>query len=171
MKPAYFFSMTETAYIGIGSNLNHPHENCKQAVVRLNAHPNVEVKSESSLYQTEPLGIKEQDWFVNAVIEVATGLDAEELLTALLEIERAMGRVRQKKWGPRIIDLDILFYGNRIINTTRLKIPHPEIARRRFVLAPLKEINPRLLHPELKKTVQELLAELPNEEQTVHRLS
>ncbi|MFQ5715894.1 MAG: 2-amino-4-hydroxy-6-hydroxymethyldihydropteridine diphosphokinase, partial [Nitrospinales bacterium] len=120
--------MTETAYIGIGSNLNHPHENCKQAVVRLNAHPNVEVKSESSLYQTEPLGIKEQDWFVNAVIEVATGLDAEELLTALLEIERAMGRVRQKKWGPRIIDLDILFYGNRIINTTRLKIPHPEIA-------------------------------------------
>ena len=162
--------MNETAYIGVGSNLNYPQENCKQAVARLKAHPNIKVLVESSLYDTEPLGIKDQQWFINKVVEVVTGLDAEGLLTALLNIEREMGRLREEKWGPRIIDLDLLFYGDRIIETVNLKIPHPGTALRRFVLAPLVEINPNLFHPILKKTIRELLAAIPIKDQATYRL-
>ena len=122
------------------------------------------------MYKTEPLEIKEQDWFINIVIEVVTELNAGELLMILLEIEQQMGRVREKKWGPRIIDLDLLFYGDKIIKTSNLKIPHPKIAQRRFALAPLEEINPGFFHPVLKKTIRKLLAELPKGEQAVHRL-
>ena len=163
--------MTEIAYIGVGSNLNHPQENCKRAVARLNAHQNIKVKAEASFYETEPLGVKEQGWFINTVVEVITELDAEELLTVLLEIEQEMGRMRQEKWGPRIIDLDLLFYGDKIIKTANLIIPHPEIVHRRFVLAPLEEINPSLFHPLIKKTIRELLEALPIEEQVAYRLS
>ncbi|MFQ5671560.1 MAG: 2-amino-4-hydroxy-6-hydroxymethyldihydropteridine diphosphokinase [Nitrospinales bacterium] len=163
--------MSETVYIGIGSNMGSPRENCRQAMARLNVRPGITAMGQSSLYETEPVGVEEQNWFVNAVMEIKTDFNPEELLTALLKIEQEMGRVRREKWGPRIIDLDILFYGNRIIDTARLKIPHPEAARRRFVLAPLEEINPNLRHPALDKTVRELLAALPNEEQTARRLS
>lgn len=150
--------------------MENPQENCKQAAARLNAAPGITVTAQSSLYETEPVGVKEQDLFVNAALEIKTDFDPEELLAVLLQIEQDMGRVRRQKWGPRIIDLDLLFYGDRVIETTRLKIPHPEAARRRFVLAPLEEINPNLRHPVLDKTVRELLAALPHGEQAARRL-
>ena len=150
--------------------MENPQENCKQAAARLNAAPGITVTAQSSLYETEPVGVKEQDLFVNAALEIKTDFDPEELLAVLLQIEQDMGRVRRQKWGPRIIDLDLLFYGDRIIDTAHLKIPHPEAARRRFVLAPLEEINPNLRHPVLDKTVRELLAALPHGEQAARRL-
>jgi len=150
--------------------MENPQENCKQAAARLNAAPGITVTAQSSLYETEPVGVEKQNSFVNAALEIKTDFDPEELLAALLKIEQDMGRVRRQKWGPRIIDLDLLFYGDRVIETTRLKIPHPEAARRRFVLAPLEEINPNLRHPVLDKNVRELLAALPHGEQAVRRL-
>ncbi len=162
--------MSHTAYIGIGSNLESPAENCLKAVERLNTHPNLTLIARSSLYQSEPFGITDQDWFVNSVVQLTTSLSPEELLRACLSIEQAMGRTRTKKWGPRIIDLDILFYDDLILKQEGLEIPHSGIAERSFVLAPMNEIAPEFIHPKLKKSIQTLLMEIPNPQQ-VNRLS
>ncbi len=162
--------MPHTAYIGIGSNLVSPTENCLKAVQRLNAHADLNVVARSSLYQSEPFGITDQDWFVNSVAQITTSLSPEELLRACLSIEQAMGRTRTKKWGPRIIDLDILFYDDLILKQEELEIPHPGIAERSFVLAPMNEIAPEFIHPKLKKSIQALLIEVPNP-QKVNRIS
>ncbi|MEE8259444.1 MAG: 2-amino-4-hydroxy-6-hydroxymethyldihydropteridine diphosphokinase [Nitrospinaceae bacterium] len=162
--------MPHTAYIGIGSNLESPTENCLKAVQRLNAHADLTVVARSSLYQSEPFGITDQDWFVNSVAQITTSLSPEELLRACLSIEQAMGRTRTKKWGPRIIDLDILFYDDLILKQEELEIPHPGIAERSFVLAPMNEIAPEFIHPKLKKSIQGLLIEVPNP-QKVNRIS
>jgi 2-amino-4-hydroxy-6-hydroxymethyldihydropteridine diphosphokinase len=157
--------MPHTAYIGIGSNLESPAENCLKAIERLNAHADLTVVARSSLYQSEPLGITDQDWFVNSVIQLTTSLPPEELLHACLAIEQVMGRTRTEKWGPRIIDLDILFYDDLILKQEGLEIPHPGIAERSFVLAPMNEIAPEFIHPKLKKPIQTLLLEIPNPQQ------
>jgi 2-amino-4-hydroxy-6-hydroxymethyldihydropteridine diphosphokinase len=157
--------MPHTAYIGIGSNLESPAENCLKAIERLNAHADLTVVARSSLYQSEPLGITDQDWFVNSVIQLTTSLPPEELLHACLAIEQVMGRTRTEKWGPRIIDLDILFYDDLILKQEELEIPHPGIAERSFVLAPMNEIAPEFIHPKLKKPIQTLLLEIPNPQQ------
>ena len=162
--------MPHTAYIGIGSNLESPTENCLKAVQRLNAHADLNVVARSSLYQSEPFGITDQDWFVNSVAQITTFLSPEELLRACLSIEQAMGRTRTKKWGPRIIDLDILFYDDLILKQEELEIPHPGIAERSFVLAPMNEIAPEFIHSKLKKSIQALLIEVPNP-QKVNRIS
>lgn len=162
--------MPHTAYIGIGSNLESPTENCLKAVQHLNAHADLTVVARSSLYQSEPFGITDQDWFVNSVAQITTSLSPEELLRACLSIEQAMGRTRTKKWGPRIIDLDILFYEDLILKQEELEIPHPGIAERSFVLAPMNEIAPEFIHPKLKKSIQALLIEVPNP-QKVNRIS
>ena len=162
--------MSHTAYIGIGSNLESPAENCLKAVERLNTHPNLTLIARSSLYQSEPFGFTDQDWFVNSVVQLTTSLSPEELLRACLSIEQAMGRTRTKKWGPRIIDLDILFYDDLILNQEGLEIPHSGIAERSFVLAPMNEIAAEFIHPKLKKPIQTLLMEIPNPQQ-VNRLS
>lgn len=153
--------MSTIAYIGIGSNLENPLEQCKEAIARLERSPGISVTARSSFYETEPVGITDQAWFVNAAVEVRTSLDPFRLLEALLEIERDMGRVRREKWGPRLIDLDLLFYADRVLDGDNLKIPHPAIPERRFALAPLREIARGYVHPVLKKTVDQLLAELP----------
>jgi 2-amino-4-hydroxy-6-hydroxymethyldihydropteridine diphosphokinase len=106
------------------------------------------------------VGKTDQDWFVNGVVSLETSMDPRELLDFLLSIERKMGRVREAKWGPRTIDLDILFYGNQILKETDLQVPHPRLHERRFVLIPLKDVAPDLVHPVLGKTVSEILAEL-----------
>jgi len=159
-----------TAYIGIGSNMASPEENCNEAADLLDDHPAISVSSRSSLYQTEPFGKSNQDWFVNSVVEVTTHLSPELLFKACLEIEKKMGRIRGEKWGPRIIDLDVLFYDDCVFRESNLEVPHPGIAERSFVLVPMNEIAPDLVHPKLKKSVETLLEEIPNPQQ-VNRIA
>ncbi len=113
----------------------------------------------SPVYETEPVGKKDQPWFLNAVGLIETTLEPLRLLDDILGIERKMGRKRENKWGPRNIDLDILLYADLIMNSDRLTLPHPQMHKRKFVLLPLTRINPNLLHPLLKKNVTELLNE------------
>jgi 2-amino-4-hydroxy-6-hydroxymethyldihydropteridine diphosphokinase len=157
--------MPHTAYIAIGSNLESPAENCLKATEYLNAHPDLTLVARSSLYQSEPFGNTDQNWFINSVVQLSTPLSQEELLRACLSIEQAMGRTRTEKWGPRIIDLDILFYDDLILKQEGLEIPHPGIAERSFVLTPMNEIAPQFIHPKLKQSIQTLLMEIPNPQQ------
>ena len=113
------------------------------------------------------MGKKDQDWFINGVVAAETSLRPREFLDFLLDIERQMGRERGERWGPRVIDLDILFYGAKVLNEGGLQIPHPRLHERRFVLIPLRDIAPDLEHPLLNKTVSEILSELPVEEKVV----
>ena len=155
--------MTHTAYIGIGSNLCNPDKNCVEAIEKLSTNNDIKIVSKSLLYQTTPVGHIKQDWFVNSVIKIDTQLSPKELLSALLNIESEMGRVRREKWGPRVIDLDLLFYDNLILNQEGITLPHPEIQKRKFVLVPLNEIAENLTHPILKKTIKTLLQELSDD--------
>lgn len=162
--------MPHTAYIGIGSNLESPAENCLKAVEHLHAHPDLTLVTSSSLYLSEPFGIADQDWFVNSAVQITTSLSPERLLQECLTIEQAMGRTRTDKWGPRIIDLDILFYDDLILKQEGLEIPHPGIAERSFVLTPMNEIAAELIHPKLNKSIQTLLTKIPKPQQ-VKRIS
>ncbi len=157
--------MEKTAYIGLGSNIGDRAENLKRAIDFLKTKEGFEVKKGSSYYETKPVGFKEQGWFLNAVVEVETSLSPEGILRVCQEIEDEMGRKRGVRWGPRIIDLDILLYGDSIIDREDLKIPHPLMHNRKFVLVPLVEIAPEVIHPVLKKTVSSLLRELQDEQQ------
>ena len=151
--------MSHTAFIAIGSNLGTPKENCIEAIDIISSNPDIKITSKSSFYQTAPVGNTEQDWFINAVIKVSTQLTSDILLSALLKIESKMGRIRKEKWGPRIIDLDILFYDNLVIKKKDLTLPHPEIQKRNFVLQPLNEIGENFIHPSLRKSISTLLKE------------
>ena len=147
------------AFIGLGSNLGDRRANILDALERIRKLPQTRITKESSLYESEPHG-DAKTWFVNGVIEVETMLSPENLLKKLKVIEGAMGRkrVKGKRWGSRIIDLDILLYGSLVVRKRTLKIPHPELANRRFVLLPLSELGPQLIHPVLQASVSELLA-------------
>ncbi|MFC1863971.1 2-amino-4-hydroxy-6-hydroxymethyldihydropteridine diphosphokinase, partial [Thermodesulfobacteriota bacterium] len=144
------------AFIGIGSNIGDVHHNCIDAVRRIGLISGCEVSRLSNFFLTEPVGVEGQDWYLNAVTEIDTGLMPHNLLRSLLEIEADMGRVRKEKWESRIIDLDILIYGNEIINDENLKIPHPYMHERRFVMSPISELAPDLIHPVIGKTMIEL---------------
>ena len=151
-------SVPTIAYLGIGSNLGDKKANCRRAIELL--EKSGRVVRDSSLYCTEPMGYQEQDDFVNAVVEIETSLSPEALLDQCRSIEEDLGRVRTIHWGPRTIDVDILLYGARMIETPELTIPHPQLHNRRFVLVPLCEIAPQALHPKLQKTAAGLLLEL-----------
>jgi 2-amino-4-hydroxy-6-hydroxymethyldihydropteridine diphosphokinase len=151
--------MIHTAYIGIGSNLGTSGENCVEAIEKISTNDHIKIISKSSFYKTAPIGDIEQDWFINSVIRVDTKLNPKELLLTLLNIESEMGRIRKEKWGPRLIDLDLLFYDKLILNQEGITLPHPEMQKRNFVLVPLNEISESLTHPILKKTVKTLLQE------------
>lgn len=148
------------AYIGLGSNIGDKVGNLKRTIVELGKVPGNKVLTVSSFYKTEPVGEVEQDWFINAAVKIETGLAPRELLKTLLDIERDLGRVREIKWGPRIIDLDILLYDDLVIEEEGLAIPHPYLHKRGFVLTPLAEIAPAYVHPGLNKSVSELLSML-----------
>jgi 2-amino-4-hydroxy-6-hydroxymethyldihydropteridine diphosphokinase len=134
-------------YIGIGSNLGNSLKNCQDAIEKISLTKGIDLKADSSFYKTEPVGIEAQDYFINAVVEIKTTLSPQALLQELQNIENSMGRKREVKGGPRIIDLDLLFYGQNVVNEKSLIIPHPEIHKRRFVLEPLCEIASYFIHP------------------------
>ena len=146
-------------YISIGSNIGDREENCRKAIKLLKEN-GIALKRESSLYETEPWGVKNQPKFINMAIEVETDKEPEELLRVLKEIEKEIGRKESVKWGPRVIDLDIIFYNDLILKTENLEIPHPLLHERDFVLKPLCEIAPDKKHPVTGKTVKEMLENL-----------
>jgi 2-amino-4-hydroxy-6-hydroxymethyldihydropteridine diphosphokinase len=147
------------AYIGIGSNLGDRRANAVEAIRRIGELPTTRVVRASSLYESEPLG-DAKTWFVNSVVEVETDLGSEVFLKRAKAIEEAMGRkrVKGKRWGSRIIDLDILLWNQEVVQKKNLKIPHPEMHKRRFVLLPLAELAPHVIHPKIGSSVSALLA-------------
>jgi 2-amino-4-hydroxy-6-hydroxymethyldihydropteridine diphosphokinase len=151
--------MNEIAYFSLGSNLGNREQNLQEAIRRAKAWGRI--VAVSSFYETEPVEFTDQPCFLNCVIALETTADPAQLMRELLRIENEMGRKRTLKKGPRSIDIDILLFGDAVVNTPELTIPHPEMTRRRFVLEPLAEIAPELLHPVSQKTVMQILAELP----------
>ena len=150
-----------TAYIALGSNLGNREQTIRQALEHLSTHPQVQLESSSTLITTAAQGGAEtQPDFLNGAARITTALAADQLLDLLQQIEKSLGRVRQEKWGPRTIDLDLLLFGNDIIETPQLKVPHPLMHTRRFVLEPLAEIAPEVVHPQLHKTIPHLLDQL-----------
>ena len=152
------------AYVGLGANLGDPPRQFAAALEQLAAVEEIEVVKVSRFYLNPPLGPPDQPWYLNAVAQVRTRLGPEDLLRVLLRVERDLGRVRGEHWGPRIIDLDLLLYDGVIMSGPELTLPHPEMHRRAFVLAPLAEIAPQAWHPVLEKTARDLLEQLSDRE-------
>lgn len=157
------------AYLSLGSNLGDRAANLRTALDKLNKFG--KIVRLSSFYETEPLEFREQPWFLNCVAELETELTPRQLLAQIQRIEQALGRQRRIPKGPRTLDIDIVLFGDLVVEDIALQIPHPAMHRRRFVLEPLTEINPDVFHPLLQKTVRELLAELPREEGKISRVS
>ncbi|MGL5055590.1 MAG: 2-amino-4-hydroxy-6-hydroxymethyldihydropteridine diphosphokinase [Fusobacteriaceae bacterium] len=151
-------------YLSLGSNIGDKKNNILLAIEEIKKIENTEVLKITKFYETEPFGNTDQDTFANIAMEVKTLLEAEELLDKLLEIENKLGRIRTKKWEPRVIDIDILLYNSDVFETEKLAVPHPWMADRMFVLEPLCEIAPHVIHPLEQKTIFNLKRELEKRE-------
>jgi len=145
------------AFIGLGSNSGNKFYNLQNAINEIKEINRIKINKISSLYITEPWGNTNQDEFLNQVMEIKTDLPARELLYKLQEIEIKMGRQRKEKWGPRVIDLDVLLYGNEVIDFPELKVPHPYMRERLFVLVPLQEIDSKIIFPDDGTKIEEVL--------------
>ena len=151
--------MSTLVYLSLGSNVGDREAQLRTAQARLSAVGRV--VAVSSFYETEPVEFTRQPWFLNCAIAIETGNTPQELMSGILRIETEMGRLRTQKKGPRSIDIDILLFGDTVMESKELTIPHPAMQQRRFVLEPLAEIAPQTLHPVFKKTIRELLDALP----------
>jgi len=147
-------------FIGIGSNVGDATDNCIKAVKEIGLIKGNRIVKVSSLYMTEPISHIKQDWFINCVVKIETDLTPYSLLSDLQKVEKRLGRKRDIRHGPRTIDLDILIFNSLIIDDDKLKIPHPRMHERRFVLEPLSEIDENLIHPVIKKSIKSLLNEI-----------
>lgn len=150
-----------TVYLSLGSNVGDRDANLREAIKRL--APSVRILRVSPIYETEPVDYTDQNWFLNLAVEAETDLSPNRLLAHTAVIERALGRIRTTPKGPRTIDIDILLYGDAVARTARLEIPHPRMAARRFVLAPLADLAPDLCHPVTRQTVREMLEAAPSQ--------
>lgn len=160
--------MDSNVYIGVGSNLGDRAENCFKAIEAIDRFDGCHVEQCSPLYETEPIGYDDQGWFINAAVRIGTSLDPESLFPHLKSIEKALGRRPSGiHFGPRIVDLDILLFEDLVIRADNLTIPHPGLHKRRFVLRPLADIAPDVLHPVLNETIFELLTNLKDNEKGV----
>jgi 2-amino-4-hydroxy-6-hydroxymethyldihydropteridine diphosphokinase len=155
------------AYIGIGSNLGDKGRNCRQALEHLGRMSGARLKQWSRWFLTRPVGVEGQAWYLNGVASVEAEISAHDLLARLLAIESTLGRVRTEKWGPRIIDLDLLLFGEEIIQREDLQVPHPLMHVRRFVLVPMVELAPWVVHPVLRRAMKELLESMAEDGQEV----
>ena len=159
---------THIAYISAGSNIGDRLLNCRKGIEALADTENSRILAQSRIYQTEPVDYEDQSWFVNMVVKLETALDSYQLLDHIEHIQRAAGRLKDPiRFGPRILDLDIILYDDYIIDSERLVVPHPRMHKRRFVLKPFCDIDPAIVHPVLKVEMQILLKRLGEEEQKV----
>jgi 2-amino-4-hydroxy-6-hydroxymethyldihydropteridine diphosphokinase len=155
-------------YISVGSNMGDRLQNCRRGIKALTHQSKSRVLAQSRIYSTEPVDFLDQDWFINMMIKLETELDPFQLLDQIKSIQWAAGRKRDMiQYGPRILDLDIIFFDDFVINSERLVVPHPRMHQRRFVLKPICDIDPTIIHPVLKKNMQSLLACLGEDEQRV----
>lgn len=165
--------MTEHfAYLSIGSNLGEPLRNCCTGIKLLCEDGQVELLAQSPFYETQPVDYLDQNWFVNAALHVRTRLSPQALLKKTQQVQKRLGRKTDAvRFGPRILDLDIIFYDDLCIESPRLVIPHPRMHKRRFVLQPIYDIDPTVMHPGLGKNVQELLNQLVTDDQDMKTCS
>jgi 2-amino-4-hydroxy-6-hydroxymethyldihydropteridine diphosphokinase len=154
------------AFISVGSNLGDPMDNCYRGIEALCLDGEVRLAAQSPFYRTQPVDYLNQDWFVNAALQVVTALTPFELLDKTQDIQRRMGRKNDTvRFGPRVLDLDLIFYEDRVIRAPHLVVPHPRMHKRRFVLHPICDIDPLVVHPVLGLTVREILRQLPLDSQ------
>ncbi len=161
--------MRKTAYLSLGSNLGDREQNLRSAIESLGSLG--EITAVSSFYETEPVDVAAQPWFLNCAVALATDKMPRQLLSGVLAIEQAMGRRRLQPKGPRVIDIDIVLFGQAVVDTAQLTIPHPAMHQRRFVLEPLAEIAPGVRHPVFKRTLRELRDALPAGGPAVRRMA
>jgi 2-amino-4-hydroxy-6-hydroxymethyldihydropteridine diphosphokinase len=157
-----------TAYISAGSNMGDRLQNCRKGTESLTAPGNSRILAQSRIYTTEPVDYEDQGWFINMMVKLETAHDPFQLLDQIEDIQRAAGRLHDPiRFGPRILDLDIILYDDRIIDSERLVVPHPRMHKRRFVLKPICDIDPSIIHPVLKQEMHFLLKRLADENQKV----
>jgi len=156
----------ERVFIGLGSNLGDRKKNIENSVDLLVGTKKTNLLKRASYYETEPIG-PNQPWFINTAIKVETSLSPEGLLDSCKEVERRIGRFDTSHWGPRLVDLDLLLFGDRVLNNGRLEIPHPQMEKREFVLRPLIELEPELIHPELDFPLKGLLTKTEEDKKVI----